>query len=221
MSVTVTSEDARRLSLSTSIVSLATYFWTALKTIYNSKEAHHVTAHSRTNVLTQMTFSKALKLKRCKNDRLINVENTQRPFWYDNRPLKPVNNHINTKQQTLYRVFFPNRPSQQRKANCTIRTHGYLSNEATLFFSFVCVLFRWSWPGHTRGCGSRRRIWCSKQTAWRGLDRWPGPFSSLLYLSRTPPAYPQGSLSPLRVYGLQAADVYSLWKQRNDFTLKI
>lgn len=117
--------------------------------------------------------------------------------------------------------FFSNRPSQQRKANCTIRTHGYLSNEATLFFSFVCVLFRWSWPGHTRGCGSRRRIWCSKRTAWRGLDRWPGPFSSLLYLSHTPPAYPQGSLSPLRVYGLQAADVYSLWKQRNDFTLKI
>lgn len=107
--------------------------------------------------------------------------------------------------------------------------HGRLYNERRWYLSyeevkqwvcfgllcFVCVSFRWSWPGRTHGCGNRHRIWCSRQTAWRELDRWRGLFSSLLYPSHTPPVYPQGSPFPRRASCLRAAGVYSLWKQRN------
>ncbi len=84
---------------------------------------------------------------------------------------------------------------------------------------FCLCFFRWSWPGRTRGCGNRHHIWCSRRTAWQELGRWRGLFSSPLYPSRTPPAYPQGSLFPHQASCLQAAGVCSLWKQNGGMTL--
>ncbi len=62
-------------------------------------------------------------------------------------------------------------------------------------------------------------ILCSRRTAWQELGRWRGLFSSPLYPSRTPPAYPQGSLFPHQASCLQAAGVCSLWKQNGGMTL--
>ncbi len=140
-------------------------------------------------------------------------------FWYDNcKNRLPKLWHQHKITNPVHGRFIQHLRGQPFTAR-----HGRLYNERRWYVSYeqvkrcgLCLwFFRWSWPGRTRGCGNRHRIWCSRPTAWQELGRWRGQFSSPLYPSRTPPAYPQGSLFPHRASCLQAAGVCSLWKQNS------